>query len=234
MKENGKGLFVVFEGGDGCGKGTQISKSSEWLTRHGVNHIVTREPGGTKLAEYIRTALKTPPEGWEAIDPDTEMLLFNAARMHHVNQVIRPALNSGLVVLCDRFVDSTFAYQGQGRGLELSKLMDFHRMHIELYPDLTILLDGDPESLQDRMKERGLGKDRFDDLDLEFHRRVRTFYLSHAMHQNKVNSYGKHLPYAIVDAMKSKEDVFTSIIPYLEDIKALIKEDQDPIQHIGL
>ena len=140
-----KGLFISFEGADGTGKTTQIERIASWLEKQGYEVVCTREPGGTKAAEKIR-ALVLDAE--LAMGHKTETLLYLAARADHIKQLIEPALQAGKMVLCDRFSDSTFVYQGRGRGMDLKTLKmldDFATGN--LHPDLTILLDGDPEDL---------------------------------------------------------------------------------------
>ena len=148
-----KGRFITFEGGEGCGKSTQIKRLEAYLKEKGVEVLVTREPGGTRLAELIRGLLKD-----EKDDPPcdrAELLLFLAARSQLVKNVIVPALESGVWVLSDRFSDSTFAYQGYGRGLDLEILKIANDFACDsLKPDLTLLLDVPPEVASARMRKR--------------------------------------------------------------------------------
>jgi dTMP kinase len=170
-----KGLFITLEGPDGCGKTCQIQPLAEYLRLRGLNVITTREPGGTDISEQIRNVIMNMSN--KGMSPRTEILLFQAARAEHVDKIIRPALSEGKIVICDRFTDSTMAYQGFGHRSDLvflRKLLDFTTE--SLVPDLTILLDLDvEEGLRRRMNSRGEWN-RMDDYDLDFHRRVREGY----------------------------------------------------------
>jgi len=168
--------FVTFEGIEGSGKTTQIRRLSEYLKERGVPHRVTREPGGTPLADEIRSLLLSPRE--EAVFPETELLLYEAARAQHVRAVILPALASGQAVLCDRFFDATTAYQGFSRGIDgppVEWLNGFASGG--LTPDLTFLLDLSPEDGFLRVHGRGMSLDRMEVETLQFHRKVREGYL---------------------------------------------------------
>ncbi|GHF33378.1 dTMP kinase [Deinococcus metalli] len=168
------GLFVTFEGPEGAGKSTQLARLVERLSAQGTAHTVTREPGGTPLGTRVRDVLLDPAL---TIDPLPEFLLYSASRAQLVANVIRPALDRGDVVVCDRYADSSRAYQGAGRGLD-GALLD----HITaaatggLTPDLTVLLDLDPEVGLERAARRGQ-PDRLERADLAFHRRVRQGFL---------------------------------------------------------
>lgn len=171
-----KGRFITFEGGEGCGKSTQIKRLESFLKEKGVEVLVTREPGGTRLAELIRGLLKD-----EKDDPPcdrAELLLFLAARAQLVKNVILPALESGVWVLSDRFSDSTFAYQGYGRGLDLEILKIANDFACDsLKPDLTLLLDVPAEVAASRMRKReretNTSADRIELAGDEFHLRLR-------------------------------------------------------------
>jgi dTMP kinase len=171
-----KGRFITFEGGEGCGKSTQIRRLEAYLKEKGVEVLVTREPGGTRLAELVRGLLKD-----EKDDPPcdrAELLLFLAARAQLVKNVILPALDSGVWVLSDRFSDSTFAYQGYGRGLDLGILKVANDFACDsLKPDLTLLLDVPPEVASSRMRKReretNTLADRIELAGEEFHRKLR-------------------------------------------------------------
>lgn len=175
-----KGLFISFEGADGTGKTTQIERIASWLEKQGYEVVCTREPGGTKAAEKIR-ALVLDAE--LAMGHKTETLLYLAARADHIKQLIEPALQAGKMVLCDRFSDSTFVYQGRGRGMDLKTLKmldDFATGN--LHPDLTILLDGDPEEMAVRRRDRGIS-DRFELEGLAFQKKIREAFLELAANE---------------------------------------------------
>ncbi len=175
-----RGRFITFEGGEGCGKSTQVQRLKSALERAGFPVLLTREPGGTRLAELIRGLLKDERE-----DPPcdrSELLLFLAARAQLVKQVIRPALEKGIWVISDRFSDSTFAYQGYGRGLPLDVLRLANDFACEgLKPDLTFLLEVDPETSRARMRAReaasGTNADRIECAGDDFHARLRAGFL---------------------------------------------------------
>ncbi len=138
------GKFITFEGGEGVGKTTQIALVKEVLIKQGFDVITTREPGGTVLGEKIRELLLTGSV--DKMSPMTEALLFTAAREYHVNEVIKPALKENKIILCDRFVDTTFAYQGVAHGLGIDKIKELYQLAIgDFYPDLTIIFDIDKD-----------------------------------------------------------------------------------------
>lgn len=168
--------FVTFEGIEGSGKTTQVRRLSEYLAQKGIPHRVTREPGGTPLADEIRSLLLSSRE--EPVFPETELLLYEAARAQHVRFVIRPALASGQAVLCDRFCDATSAYQGFSRGIESPRVEWLNVFASDgVSPDLTFLLDVPPEDGFIRVHGRGMLLDRMEVESLEFHRKVREGYL---------------------------------------------------------
>ncbi len=165
--------FITFEGPEGAGKTTQCSLLAARLREAGYSLLVTREPGGTPLGETIREWLLAG----EALRPETEALLFTAARAEHVWDRIRPALARGTIVLCDRYVDSTLAYQGAGRGLDEGWLRELHRVATgDLWPDLTILLDVPVEVGLARRRAAATAITRLDQEELAFHQRVRDWY----------------------------------------------------------
>jgi len=169
------GLFVTFEGGEGSGKSTQIARLAARLRALGADPLVTREPGGTPLAEGIRTLLLDPKH---KPLPISEALLMVAARADLVATVLRPALAAGRPVLCDRYTDSTLAYQGGGRGLDARMLEGWNAAATGgLVPDLTFLFDLDPQVGLARREAAGLQANRLDRETQEFHRRVRERYL---------------------------------------------------------
>lgn len=168
--------FVTFEGIEGSGKTTQIRRLSAYLERKGVEHLVTREPGGTPLSDEIRSLLLSPRS--EPIFPETELLLYEAARAQHVRTVILPARSSGKAVLCDRFCDATVAYQGFSRGIDEPRIEWLNAFASgDLSPDLTFLFDISPEEGGRRIERRGGLRDRIEAESREFHRAVREGYL---------------------------------------------------------
>ena len=148
-----KGVFITFEGPDGAGKSTQIRKFAAYLEAHGHQVQLTREPGGTPLGDRVRKVVLDPAAG--VVDDRTETLLYLASRAQHVAELIVPALSAGKVVVCDRFSDSTLAYQGIARGLGLEKMSQLNEFATGgLQPDLTFLLDGNPAELAGRRSRR--------------------------------------------------------------------------------
>lgn len=163
-----RGLFVVFEGGDGAGKSTQVRELVGWLNERGIAHVVTRQPGGTEAGSKIRQILLDPETGHLA--PRAEALLYIADKAQHVDEVVRPALAEGKVVVCDRYTDSLLAYQGAGRALAVDEVDTIARWGTEnLRPDLTVLLDVDPAVAVHTKAEQ----DRLESAGVEFHQRVR-------------------------------------------------------------
>ncbi len=172
-----RGCFITLEGPEGSGKTTQLRLLIPWLRSVGFEPLVTREPGGTLIGEQIRGLLHDCSHTEMA--PETEILLYSASRAQHVAEVIRPALAKGRVVLCDRFFDSTYAYQGYGRGLPLEALRRITSFSTQgLVPDLTLYLDVLPEIGLRRREESGEALNRLDRETLAFHRRVREGYLA--------------------------------------------------------
>ena len=201
-----RGKFITFEGGEGCGKCTQVRRLRDALESRGVKVLLTREPGGTPLAEKVRSLLKD-----EAGDPPcdrTELLLFLAARAQLVRNVIRPALESGTWVVSDRFSDSTLAYQGYGRGLPLDVVRAANDFACEgLKPDLTLLLDVDPATARARMRGREAAThtaaDRIERAGDDFHARLRQGFLEMAA--------AEPLRIVTVDASGTEEDVWERV-----------------------
>jgi dTMP kinase len=175
------GKFITFEGPEGGGKSTQVRRLAERLTAAGLTVITTREPGGTPTGEAIRGILQHDHAG-EPICPAAELLLFEASRAQLVEHVIVPALKQGTWVICDRFIDSTAAYQGYGRGFDLAKVIEINTFAIGgCLPDLTILLDVEISAGQTRLalrnREQKTVQDRFEREHSAFHERVRAGYL---------------------------------------------------------
>jgi dTMP kinase len=172
-----KGKFIVFEGIDGSGKTTQLNLLAEHLTGRGFPLRTTREPGGTRVGEQIREILLNPQYG--ELVPLAEAFLYAAARAQHVAQVILPALTEGKIVLCDRFIDSSLAYQGFGRGLEVGLLKQVNLAATGgLVPDLVLVLDFSCEYGMDRLNRSGRKIDRIESETGVFHRRVRNGFLA--------------------------------------------------------
>ncbi len=169
------GRFITFEGGEGSGKSTQARLLADHLKSRGQDVVLTREPGGTAGAEAIRSLLVTgDADRWTAWG---EACLVNAARADHVARVIRPALARGAVVICDRFVDSTRAYQGAGKGIADADLCALHRMATkDLWPELTIVLLMPPKQGLQRAGARANGEDRFEGHEASFHDRIAAFF----------------------------------------------------------
>ncbi len=168
-------MFITLEGPEGSGKSSQIEMLADYLRRQGFTVLVTREPGGTPIGDQIRHCVHDV--GNVNMTPQTEMLLYSASRAQLVAEVIRPALAAGQIVLCDRFYDSTIAYQGYGRGLNLDDLYTITRFATGgLKPDLTLLLDIAVEEGLSRRADNGLEMNRLDLETVSFHRRVRQGY----------------------------------------------------------
>jgi dTMP kinase len=173
--------FITFEGIEGSGKTTQIQMLSNHLEEKGIEHVLTREPGGTKIGDQIRKLVLNPAN--TDITPNCEMLLYAAARAQHLDEVIRPALSDGRLVLCDRYLDATLAYQGFGRGLDLDMILTLHALEaLVVRPDFTILFDIDARLALERARGRDSStspdETRFEQENLEFHERVRAGYLT--------------------------------------------------------
>ena len=168
------GKFLSLEGTEGVGKSTNLQFISDYLRAKGIDVLVTREPGGTNLGEALRALLLEHSN--DGVDPLAELLMIFAARAQHLNQVIRPALARGTWVLSDRFTDATYAYQGAGRGLSKSFILQLEKkVQASLHPDLTVLLDINVEVGLERARERG-DLDRFESEDIGFFERVREGY----------------------------------------------------------
>lgn len=205
-----RGLFITVEGGEGVGKSTNMAFLQERLCGLGVDLLVTREPGGTKLGEGVRELLLQPCE--DSIASSAELLLIFAARAQHIEQVIEPALAAGKWVLCDRFTDATYAYQGGGRGLPVTMIRNLEKLvQGALRPDYTLLLDAPVSLGMSRARKRG-ELDRFEQEQEEFFERVRATYLQLAEH-----SSGR---YRVIDASQSLESVQQQIHQVCEELFA--------------
>lgn len=191
------GKFITFEGVEGVGKTTNLNFVAEKLKAKGYSVLVTREPGGTQMGEEIRDILLAHRH--EEVSPVAELLLMFAARAQHIERIIRPALQEGKMVLCDRFTDASYAYQGGGRNVDKEKIQSLEQLvQGTLRPDYTFLLDAPPEIGLKRAKNRSHA-DRFEKEEVQFFERVRASYLERA----------KQYPerYAIVDASRTIQEV---------------------------
>jgi len=203
------GTFITFEGADGGGKSTQIKKLADYYKDQGNDVVVTREPGGTSLAEEIRNLLLCPGN---KVGGKAEVLLYAAARADHVEQLIKPALIAGKTVLCDRFIDSSVAYQGFGRGVPIDNIMEVNCFASGyLKPDLTIVLDLSYDQAVSRIVSRTsqVGLDRIEQEQADFHLRVRAgfLWLSEKFPQRV----------KLIDASQPEEQVFAKVIEHLHN-----------------
>lgn len=172
------GFFITLEGGEGVGKSTNLAFIENWLNEQGFQFVITREPGGTPLAEEIREMILQHRE--ETVTPLTELMLFFSGRVQHVETLIKPALVSGKIVLSDRFTDATYAYQNAGRGVDDETVIKLEQISLDGFqPDLTIYLDADPRIGLSRAKQRG-SLDRIETENIEFFDNVRKGYLKRA------------------------------------------------------
>lgn len=208
------GKFITLEGPEGSGKSTQAKMIIRRLAELGIEAMYTREPGGTALGEEIRNILQHNQAG-EAPCERAELLLFEASRNQLVEKVIRPALEKGIWVICDRFMDSTTAYQGYGRGLPVDEVKSIHQFTInDVSPELTLLLDLEVKTGFERIAERflalGESADRFEQEERSFHERVRMGYLNLADEEPE--------RFRIVDASQTPEAVSSSIWTVLTDV----------------
>ncbi len=199
-----KGKFITFEGTEGVGKTTQVSRLYEYLLAEGFPVILVHEPGGTEIGNRIRSIL-LDSEIKEPFSVHTELLLYAASRSQLVHQVILPAISSGKIVLCDRFTDSTIAYQSYGAGASIVEVIQINKLATNgLEPDRTYLLDLPIELAETRLLTRGKSKDRMEQKEIAFHERVRDGYLTLAS--------GVPERICVIDASKSKEEIFDEIV----------------------
>ena len=198
-----EGLFITFEGGEGAGKSTQLQRLGDALNQAGIDVVRTREPGGSLAAEEIRTMLVSgESQRWT---PETELLLHCAARVEHVASVVKPALARGAWVVCDRFHDSTVAYQGYGHGLGTDIVDELHQILFGAFqPDLTIIFDLPVEVGLERTQGRSGGEDRYERMDMEFHERLRHGFLKIA--ERNLNRC------AVLDAANDEDIVYRDMI----------------------
>jgi dTMP kinase len=203
MRKNG--LFITFEGADGSGKTTQIKMLEEYLTAQNENFILTRDPGGTKLGTKLREILLNY-DG--KIAPFCELFLYLADRAQHVDEVIMPSLNNGKIVLCDRYIDSTLAYQGYARGLNIDEIINLNNLVTHtLIPDLTLLFDIETGKAMQRL---GGQKDRLESEAKHFHEKVRMGYLDLAQKDPQ--------RIKVIDASRSIEEVHNQVIELIKQV----------------
>ena len=196
-----EGLFITFEGIDGSGKSTQARRLAERLRNQGLQTCLTREPGGSPGAEEIRKlVLEGPPDRWSA---ESELLLFTAARRDHLERTIQPALDEGQLVICDRFVDSTRMYQGLSRGNLRTKVDALHSLMIGREPDVTILIDMDPEVGLARALSRKGSEERFEEFGPELQSRMRAGFLALAEEFSE--------RFRVIDGNGSTDDIAAAI-----------------------
>ncbi|NRT90441.1 dTMP kinase [Clostridium beijerinckii] len=198
-----KGLFIVFEGGEGTGKTTAIDEIYDWITENNFECIKTREPGGIKISEQIRQVILSKDN--KEMDPKTEALLYAAARRQHLVEKVIPALNQGVIVLCDRFIDSSLAYQGYARNLGIEEVLSINKFAIgEYMPDISVLFDLDPKIGLARIANNDCREvNRLDIEKLEFHERVREGY--DIVYKNNNHRIVK------IDVNNTKENVINQI-----------------------
>lgn len=202
-----KGKFVTFEGCDGCGKTTQTQLLRAYLEERGVEYVFTREPGGGKISEAIRELIL---DGKNAeMTDECEALLYAAARVQHLADTVKPALDQGKIVLCDRYYDSSFAYQAEGRGLGEKFVASINAYAIENFPpDVTIFIDLPPEEAF--MRKHGADKnDRMELAGTDFHERVYRGFLKQAKN-NKSR-------FVVIDGRKSREEIFACVVAALKE-----------------
>jgi len=201
-------MFITFEGGEGSGKTTIINLLKEYFVSINRSVLVTREPGGTKISEKIRDILLDPLN--TEMNPYTESILFAASRTQHLKEVIEPALKNNMVVICDRFLDSSMAYQAYARELGEKFVKQVNCLALKCEPDLTFFFNLDPKIGLKRIENRSK-RDRLDQAELDFHEKVRQGYLILA----KKNKKRIH----IIDGTKTKEEIFTLV---LDSVKKII------------
>ncbi len=208
-----RGRFITLEGGEGVGKSTNVAFVEAWLKERGIEVVRTREPGGTARAEAIRELLLDPSPN-EPLSVDAELLLVFAARAQHLAEKILPALARGAWVVCDRFTDATFAYQGGGRGIDAQRIAQLEQfVQRGLAPDVTLLLDMSPEAakerLEGRLRDLNTQRDRFEQERVEFFMAVRRAYLERAASAPE--------RFALIDAAQPLQDVQVALSRVLEE-----------------
>lgn len=204
-----KGLFITVEGGEGSGKSTLLKRLKDSLEGEGRSVLLTREPGGTVLGEQIRQLVLEKNEAHQ-LDPMAELMLFLAGRAQHIRDVIRPALEDGTLVFCDRFNDSTVAYQGFGRGLDVPRVQEICDLVVgQITPAFTLLLDVDPNTGLERTQQAAGTLDRLESEEIEFHRRLhRGFHWLHEQDPHRI---------FVVDANRPAEQVYETAFSLIQD-----------------
>ena len=203
-----KGYFITFEGPDGCGKTTAAKGVCEKLVADGYEVVHTREPGGIEISEDIRNIILDPKN--TMMDPKTEALLYAASRRQHLVEKVFPAVKQGKIVICERFLDSSLAYQGSGRQLGFDEILNINLFAIDnTYPDLTIYLDLDEQIGLDRLKDRSF-KDRLDQESIDFHHRVADGY------RKVLDRFKDRIK--VVDASKDKQEVIETSYKIIKDL----------------
>ena len=205
-----KGIFITFEGIDGAGKSTQRNMLRSYLEKKGKTVVVTREPGGTDIGGKIRALLLDRTN--TGMCGMAELLLYYADRAQHINEFILPELNAGKCVICDRYYDSSYAYQLAGRGIDISALDELNDMVVKnVKPDATFLLDISPDSSESRIVSRGGEKDRMEEEAYSFKCSVRNGFIEQAkLHPERIH---------VIDAMQSPEKIFDEILLCLDNIE---------------
>ncbi len=207
----GRGKFITFEGCEGCGKSTQVRLFNEYLTKEGIPHIFTREPGGEKISEEIRRILLGANNA-EMTD-ECEALLYAASRVQHLNDRVEPALAAGKLVVCDRYVDSSLAYQGYGRGLGVDFVSGVNAYALKNYlPDVTIFIDLTPEAAFKR-KHGADENDRLEQAGMAFHKRVYDGFKQVAA------AYPQR--FVCVDGNQTPEEIFAEVLAVLKERNCL-------------
>lgn len=206
-----RGKFITFEGCDGCGKSTQLRLLSNYLTENGVAHVFTREPGGGKISEAIREILLNGKNA-EMTD-ECEALLYAAARVQHLSDKVEPALREGKLVVCDRYVDSSLAYQAYARGLGLDFVTKINAFALEKYaPDVTVFIDLTPEEAF--LRKHGADEnDRLEQAGMEFHKRVYEGYKAVAQ------SYPQRV--VCVNGRQTPQEIFADVLQILKERNCL-------------
>ena len=207
-----QGMFRTFEGADGCGKTTQMKLLAQYLNKNGYDVVITREPGGKGLGEKVREILLNYDGEVSSV---CESFLFLADRAQNIDIIVKPAIESGKIVLCDRHVDSTVAYQGYGRGLDIDRINMLNNLATSgKKPDLTFVFDIDVET---SMKRVGREKDRMESAGIEFHERVRKGYLEIAKSEPE--------RVKVIDATRTIEEIHNDVIRIFENFKNSLKHD---------